>query len=48
VSRETEVDYRQLYSEWLSSAFLEAESIDFSRFPSVAQQWLRENGYDNR
>lgn len=39
VGRESEVDYRRLYSEWLSDSLLErAELVDFAEFRRVAQR----------
>ena len=41
VDREDDVDYRMLYSQWLSECLLNADDVaDFASFRKVAQEWL--------
>lgn len=46
VSREDEIDYRQLYSEWLSQSLIStADLVDFAEFRKVVQEYLSPPGY---
>jgi DNA modification methylase/predicted RNA-binding Zn-ribbon protein involved in translation (DUF1610 family) len=41
VDRAAEVDYRKLYSEWMSESLLGGASpVDFSRFRAIVSEWL--------
>lgn len=41
VDREEEIDFRKLYSDWLSQSLLtQAEPIDFSHFRAIVKDWL--------
>lgn len=45
VGREIEVDFRTLYSEWLSHAFQRsAKLVDFSTFRETVSNWLKHEG----
>lgn len=44
VDREDSTDYRNLYSEWLTSALLEnSEVLNFNIFRGIVDQWLQQN-----
>ena len=44
VGREEEIDYRKLYSDWLShSIFNNSDLIDFSQFRNTVDSWLEQN-----
>jgi DNA modification methylase len=43
VGRSEEIDFRKLYSDWLSQSLLsETELLDFSEFRAIAQDWLNQ------
>lgn len=47
VNRKEELDFRKLYSEWLSQSLLqERELIDFSQFRSVVKDYVDKKGFD--
>ena len=41
VDRADEIDYRQLYSEWLAQTSLSLGSLDFTCFRKLVNQWLQ-------
>lgn len=43
VSREAEIDYRKLYSEWVADTIMKGgESLDFADFRSLVMTWMRQ------
>lgn len=48
VGRDAEIDYRKLYSEWLSSSLVsQSELVDFAEFRKIAQEILFDSAEDN-
>jgi DNA modification methylase/DNA-binding XRE family transcriptional regulator len=43
VSREQEIDFRKLYSEWTANAILQnTDVLDFAEFRSIVEEWIIE------
>ena len=48
VGRQEEVDYRKLYSDWLSQSLMEdAELMDFAQFRVIVKSWLEQKRNGN-